>query len=225
MTQTADVIAFDLDLTLASPKTMGSRLFEPMRSSLNEWGVSPARQDEMIETELWNGAPEEAIGALTDLTAEQQVSLLSQYDQLPIPDGYQAYGDTMPFLSVIHKLPKDSRPTLVLVTRGLVGFQRSKFLRLGIKPFFDKILVVGEDSECHFGDKESAFSEMQTMTDHWIVVGDNANDELQAGRNLDMVTVQTLRQGVLKDSKAGHHINVLDALWPIIGYEKPSIAA
>lgn len=49
-----------------------------------------------------------------------------------------------------------------------------------------------------------------------LEMGDNADSEIEAGNRLGITTVQVLRPGVPRSSKAAHHIQGLVELGPIL---------
>ncbi len=79
-----------------------------------------------------------------------------------------------------------------LVSIGRPGRQQNKIDRLGIAPFFDRIVNEGPPSHTYW------FSEILSdngySPDEVVVVGDRAQDEIRAGNRLDLTTVW-LRRG------------------------------
>jgi putative hydrolase of the HAD superfamily len=102
-----------------------------------------------------------------------------------------------------------------LVTTGFRRFQESKIAALGVARLFDAVHVDALDSP-HREGKRAIFSriavEWGLTPDQVLVVGDSAESELRAGRELGMVTVQVLRDGVEACTWADYRIESLHDL-------------
>ncbi|MBI4133111.1 HAD hydrolase-like protein, partial [Candidatus Uhrbacteria bacterium] len=84
----------------------------------------------------------------------------------------------------------------ILVTAGDLELQQNKVARAGIALYFSEIRF---DT---IGDKETIFKDIIRARGldprRIMVIGDNPNAELGAGKRLGMVTVQTLRPTVVR---------------------------
>ncbi|MBI4068366.1 HAD hydrolase-like protein [Candidatus Kaiserbacteria bacterium] len=102
----------------------------------------------------------------------------------------------------------------ILVTAGDTEVQQQKIARVGIAHHFAEVHI---DT---IGDKESIFKSIMSrrmLQPHRImVVGDNPNAELGAGKHLGMVTVQTLRPTVVRWAEADFHVTSFAELDSII---------
>ena len=136
------------------------------------------------------------------------------YQQITIPENMvlKTYGDEF----YIKKLPV----TKYLVTTGYRKFQQSKIDKTGMAPLFDEIIIDEmENPETRKG-KKKIFEEI-LESNNWdkaevLVVGDNPKSELGIAKSMGITTVQTLRPGVEKWSKASYHISSLSKLAGII---------
>jgi len=218
MNERTQAIFFDLDNCLFDTSAMKSmKLFDPIFQQIGTWGADTTLKV-MVERALWNGAPQDTIGDMDYLTAGQRTDLLTWYDQLPVPEEAALYTDSLPFLEAISAKP--NRPTLILVTKGLNGFQRSKITHLGIERFFDHIQITGDAKWSAYETKYLAFGAFKQRLGFanasCIAVGDSAHDELLSGARLGMTTVQTVRPGVTPDPQTVRRITSLDQLWQYI---------
>ena len=92
----------------------------------------------------------------------------------------------------------------ILVTAGDMEIQQQKIARAGIAGHFSEVII---DT---VGNKEPIFRDIMTRrvlpSRSIMVVGDNPDTELGAGKRLGMVTVQTLRPTVERSLDAEFHI-------------------
>ena len=128
---------------------------------------------------------------------------LDTHHSASIPDSACSYGDEH-YLGKI-KIEK------ILVTTGYEKFQRAKAAKIGVERFFSEIIVDAIDDPATRKGKQRIFEEAMYGRRLWpweiMVIGDNPESELKAGRALGMVTVQTLRPTIERWSEADHHIS------------------
>ncbi|MBL0729631.1 HAD family hydrolase [Piscinibacter sp. HJYY11] len=212
---------FDLDNCICPADAAGVELFAPafdaIRESNRGW-LDAATLDRALH-ECWFTA--------FDLVAERygfSVEMLNAgraaFSALQITKPIAPYPDVR-LLSI---LPLRR----FLVTSGFTRLQKSKIRALGIESLFDAIFIDAIDSASHPG-KQAIFESIRD-SGQWapcemLVIGDNPLSELDAGRNLGMVTVQTLRPNVEKSTLADHHVVDFRELWPILGWTLPIEAA
>jgi beta-phosphoglucomutase-like phosphatase (HAD superfamily) len=94
---------------------------------------------------------------------------------------------------------------LFLVTSGFRRLQESKVRSLGIEHLFAEIHIDAIDEPDRKGKRrifESILDRNGLRADEVLVVGDNADSEIEAGNRLGITTVQVLRPGVPRSSKA-----------------------
>jgi HAD superfamily hydrolase (TIGR01509 family) len=105
-----------------------------------------------------------------------------------------------------------------LVTTSLSSLQNSKIKALNIADDFTKIVINDTFREQRtkldiFRDLLSTFK-LQPETTY--VIGDNADSEIKAGNALNMVTVQILRDNVVKGTNAQYYIRTFHELEGIL---------
>ena len=102
-----------------------------------------------------------------------------------------------------------------LLTKGFRRFQESKIRQLGLAQLFEAIYVDALDPP---GPRSKLVMLKQLLLEHSlaatevIVVGDRAEDELAAARDLGMTAVQILRPGVVPDPDVQWRITDLTEL-------------
>jgi putative hydrolase of the HAD superfamily len=119
-------------------------------------------------------------------------------------------------VTILEKLPQ----TKILVTTGHEIFQSSKIKNLKIEKYFKEIIINKTDTVLEKITKKHIFEEILNKYD-WkpneiMVVGDNPDDELKAGKELGMVTVQSLRPTVVKVDGFDYYLNSFTELPTII---------
>ncbi len=93
-----------------------------------------------------------------------------------------------------------------LVTKGDFDFQNKKIDNLGIKSFFNRILVCQNDEN-----KKTCFQEIisNCMGEKVFVIGDRINSEIKWGNQLGLITVH-FKRGKYKDLKPIDNYEVAD---------------
>jgi FMN phosphatase YigB (HAD superfamily) len=195
-------IILDLDDTIFKTRSMDSRVFEPFFADLRRrLNIHYTPQEvELIIDDLWHHTwnivmdryhiPFEILSS----SFEVLESLNPVLDIAPYPD-YEC----------IKRLPCPK----FLVTTSLTSLQTTKIKALNIRDDFTKIVI--NDPFRHRKTKQDIFavlaSEFALVPGRTYVVGDNPESEIKAGNGLNMVTVQILREGVVKGNAARHHIH------------------
>ncbi|MEK7627824.1 MAG: HAD family hydrolase [Patescibacteria group bacterium] len=203
-------IIFDLDRCIFDTSSMGPEVLEPIRKVIRESNLSDTcktqAQDLLLTT------------SLTDLACACEIpeSVVSQmraaYRSMTVPAQARSYGDEQ----VIAQLPGEK----ILVTTGFERFQREKIAHTGVTRLFSMIVIDAVDDVSIRKGKEKIFSnlahERALPMEAICVVGDSPDSELGAGKRLGMVTVQTLRPGVVPWDGADYRIQNLRELTTII---------
>jgi FMN phosphatase YigB (HAD superfamily) len=133
------------------------------------------------------------------------------FREIAVTKSMNGYGD-------LHVL-KELTPTKYLVTSGFRRLQESKVEMLGIRDLFAAVLIdaINEPERTH---KEGIFKQILEANGllpiEALVVGDNPESEIAAGKRLGIRTVQILRPGVARDERADHHARMLDELKALV---------
>ena len=123
------------------------------------------------------------------------------------------YGD----LAILAEL----RAWRFLVTSGFRRLQESKIKALKLDPLFTAVYVDAIDEPDRLGKQalfERILREYELTPTEVLIVGDNADSEIEAGNRLGIKTVQTLRPGVVRASTATFHIHSLAELKQLLSH-------
>lgn len=113
---------------------------------------------------------------------------------------------------------KNIQTKKLLVTTGVTALQKAKIKALKIENDFDKIII--NDTLRETKTKQDIFYDLKLEfnLNHktTYVIGDNSESEIKAGNALDFITIQILRENVIKGNNARYYINSFDELSLII---------
>jgi putative hydrolase of the HAD superfamily len=183
-------VIFDLDNCILDSFSTVMDVLKPIYDYVDRSGL-PQRQalkDDLLSKGLDTVAEKHDLG-------ERYVRDLHQlYVGLEAPKELVAYDD----VAVI----KSIRAKRFLVTTGFSRLQSSKVDHLGIRSWFDEVAIDTLDAPDKAQGKKAIFRDIaeryRLASPEVMVVGDSARSELKAGKELGMVTVQTLRPRVRK---------------------------
>lgn len=208
---------FDLDNCLCPATAAGPGLFAPAFDAIRRAnrGVVDEETLELALRECWYTAFD-LVAQLYGFSDEMVAAGRNAFAGIEITGPIEGYAD----LPLVQHLPLRR----FLVTSGFLRLQKSKIERLDLDRCFDEVFIDAIDQPGHPG-KQRIFERIlegaQCSPSDVLVIGDNPLSELTAGKNLGMVTVQTLRPGVRKSPIADHHIESFGELWPLFGLASP----
>jgi putative hydrolase of the HAD superfamily len=212
------VFIFDLDDTIFHTRSMNPKIFDPFFDHLASGLQNYFDQSTIskIANDLWKKAWNEVIDEY-NIPAEAIRSSVQLLDTLEFELDITPYSDYV----FIKNLPYPK----FLVTTSLTSLQQSKIRALNIENDFDKIVI--NDPFREKKTKLDVFRELELefglSPGNTFVIGDNDNNEIHAGNVLNMITVQILREGVVKGPNARHHITSFFELEEIIKkYPQPT---
>ncbi|HEY1046136.1 MAG TPA: HAD family hydrolase [Bacteroidia bacterium] len=195
-------IILDLDDTIFRTKSMDSKIFQPFFEFFTHQLKSIFEEQviENINEDLWR-FPWDHVIAKYSIPYEIVVSSIDVMNQLSFDLNIVPYSD----YDFIETLPYPK----YLVTTGLSALQKAKIEALKIGHGFDKIVI--NDTFLEAKSKLDIFTELRMEfglnPEHTYIIGDNPNSEIKAGNELNMVTIQILREGVTKGHNAQHYIH------------------
>jgi FMN phosphatase YigB (HAD superfamily) len=194
-------LILDLDNTIFRTRSMDPRLFDPffdhLRASLNQ-RFSRTELNTIIH-DLWEKTWDVVI---EERGIPKNIFLRS----LEVFAGLNPDLKIRPFED--YEFIKTLKGPKFLVTAGPHSFQMRKIDTLGIRHDFTKIVINDPFRESR-GKKdifEELAKEFELVPEKTLVIGDNSFSEIAAGNALGMVTIQILREGVVKGNNAMHHI-------------------
>lgn len=205
-------IIFDLDNCLSAADEVGRDLYQPAFDAIraaNDGSVSAASLDRAF-VDIWIH-PFDWVAQRHGFTPAMFEAGWNAFVRLEVTRPMRGYAD-LPGLAA---LPAER----FLVTTGFRRFQESKIRALGISALFTAIHIDAIDEPDRQG-KRGLFLELidayQFRREDVLVVGDNPESEIEAGNSLGLRTVQILRPGVSRGSNAGHYIDGLAELLPLL---------
>jgi putative hydrolase of the HAD superfamily len=201
-------VIFDLDNCLAAADGIGHELLEPMFAAIrraNRGSLSDAALEGAF-ADCWR-LPLDAVARKHGFSDEMLAAGWAVASQIEVQTPMTGYPD----LAMLEDLPAKR----FLVTSGFRGMQESKIDALGVRPLFDAVYVDAIDEPNRKG-KPAIFREILERyhldAANVLVVGDNPDSEIEAGRRLGMPTAQILRPGVGRGENAMHYIHELGEL-------------
>ena len=198
----AKLIIFDLDRCIFDTNSMGAHVINPVLAVLHASNL-PEEAQRHIETDLWQMSFRDIVQKY-NIPRDLARAMQDAYKTLAVPDSAGTYGDENHILRLPPYMAR------VLVTSGYRHFQENKITKLGIAHLFDRIVIDAIDDPEIIEGKRTIFARLMdeygVRAREVLIVGDSDTSELKAGRDLGMVTVQTLRPGINRSDNADFHI-------------------
>ena len=197
-----DAIVFDLDSCISAADEPGQELFEPVFAAIKtaNQGSHSESSLALAFADMWR-LPFDFVADKHTFTQPMKDAGWRALLAVEVTTPMRGYGD----LAVLREL----EVRRFLVTSGFRRLQESKIRALNIASLFTEIVVDAIDEPGARG-KLAIIQELMRRHElaaaRMLIVGDNADSELAAGRKLGIRTVQTLRPGVPRDPQATHHI-------------------
>jgi FMN phosphatase YigB (HAD superfamily) len=201
-------VIFDLDNCLSAADEVGAQLFEPAFDAIRRANRGTLT-DQVLGTafaDCWRH-PLDFVSAKHGFSPEMLAAGWEVFTRTAVEMPMHGYPD----LTVLAELPVPR----FLVTSGFRRLQQSKVKALGIAHLFAAIYIDAIDEPHRMGKRrifERILSQHAFAPGEVLVVGDNADSEIEAGNRLGIRTVQVLRPGVTRASTATHHIRDLSEL-------------
>jgi len=193
---------FDLDNCLASAKEVGTELYEPAFAAIRSANHGTVPEDKLQQAfaDVWQH-PFDWVATRYGFSEEMLTAGWRKLKTVEVTRPLHGYRD----LSILAELEAQR----FLVTSGFRRLQKSKIKALNLSSLFTAIYVDAIDDPDRLG-KAMLFrrimEEFALATPEILIVGDNADSEIEAGNRLGIKTVQILRPGVSQASNATFHI-------------------
>lgn len=201
-------IIFDLDNCLSASKEVDPRLFEPALDAIraaNRGTLAPEALEAALGDTWFHSL--DFVAAKHGFSEGMLAAGWNAFLEVEVRAPMRGYGD----LEILRELGE----LRFLVTSGFRRLQESKIRALGIAPLFDSIVIDAIDEADRRG-KQRIFADLLASfalrPEEVLVVGDNPDSEIEAGRQLGIRTVQILRPGVERSSRASDHVKDLAEL-------------
>lgn len=210
-------IIFDLDNCLSAAGAAGEDLFEPAFRAIRDAndGSVPEEVVEQACADAWFHAFD-FVARRHGFTDAMFEAGMREFARIEVTSPMQGYDD----LDLLPSIPA----TLFLVTSGFRRLQQSKVEALQIASYFRDVHIDAIDEPDRSG-KRGLFARIiethRLSPSQVLVVGDNPDSEIEAGRSLGLRTVQILRPGVKRGTNADHYIEGLAELPAILARLRP----
>ncbi len=201
---------FDLDNCIFDTFSLGVTRLKPLWhavDSLGEAGDIPMNSMPEVRDDLSRLAVLDVV-AKHALPKHVATILLDSMQNIRITSPIESYGD--------HEIIKSLKGKKFLVTGGAghEEYQHSKITALGIEDYFEEIVMP------EAGNKKPVFERLAVAhafeNSECVVLGDNPYSELAAGKQLGMITIQTLRPKIERGEGFDHYIKTFHELPAII---------
>ncbi len=204
---------FDLDHTLFDPHTLPDTLFGELtvRVRAATAGLVPAAALEAALEDAWR-LPFDRVVARHRLPEAGAIAWQDAMSAVEVTEPLAPYPDVPSGLEQLAL-------RRFLLTTGFRRLQESKLRQLGIASLFVAVYVDALDLPGPLGKRallERLLVEQGLTPPEVLVIGDRADDELSAARDLGMVAVQVLRPGVVASPDVVWRIPDLNALPAIL---------
>jgi FMN phosphatase YigB (HAD superfamily) len=201
-------LIFDLDSCLAAADEVGDTLFAAAFQAIRSASDVHISEDRLRAAfaDCWR-FPFDFVADKYGFSPAMRSAGFAAFSQVEVRQPIYGYGD----LAVLAEI----RAKLFLVTSGFRRLQESKVKALGIRHLFTEVHIDAIDESRPKGKLqvfEAIIKTHQLAPREVLVVGDNPESEIVAGKKLGMTTIQTLRPGVPASPAATHHIRNLAEL-------------
>lgn len=202
-----EAIILDLDDTIFQTKSMKAEVFAVFFEHLSI-NLKSTFNEETINTiinDLWCNSWDSVINKY-NINRESILDSINVLNNLDLKLNISTYPD-------YHFIKKLSVPKY-LVTTGLTSLQKAKIKALNIESDFVEIVIndTFKDTKTKLDIFKGLIVEYNLVPVKTFVIGDNANSEIKAGNDLNMMTIQILREGVVKGSNAKNYIKTFEEL-------------
>jgi putative hydrolase of the HAD superfamily len=201
------LIIFDLDNTLFDTYgQLGIKVLDKMIKRMRKAGLTVKQEKVLREKYIFTGF--RVLASELKLSGKVKDIGMSVYEEMDL-SGIKPFDD----IDVIGSLEQKK----ALVTSGTEEVQMNKIRILGIGHLFDDVVV---DEANNVDGRKRIFSELakhyRLKPGQILVIGDNPEIELAAGKSLGMITAQIRRREHVLDGKADYHVKGLHALKEIL---------
>lgn len=204
-------LILDLDDTIFQTKSMDKEVFAPFFNHFIS-NLKPNYDELIINSiinDLWQ-RPWDVVLNKYDIPKATLLNSINVLENLKLNLNISTYPD--------YAFIKNIQCTKFLVTTSLTSLQQSKIKALNIEHDFTKIIINDtlKNSKTKLDIFKDLILEYNLIPEKTYVIGDNSDSEIKAGNLLNMITVQILRENVIKGDNANHYIKSFNELATIL---------
>lgn len=208
---TKSTLILDLDYTIFQTNTIDRKALNPFFENLitNLSTLYSAQIIESIVIDLWKDSWDVVIDRykIPKETFSKAVLILEN-------SSFELEISTYPDYKFIKELSIDK----YLVTTGLTSLQKAKVKALNIENDFKSIIINDRliESKTKLDIFRELINEYNLIPEKTYVVGDNPYAEIQAGNELNLQTIQIVRDNIEKGNNAKYYIKSFEELKNIV---------
>lgn len=206
------MLILDLDNTIFETKSIQPELFKPILEVIESYyhSINDLSLGKQLFQEFWS-IPMDKVFEKYNIPHKTREEAFLKFNNIDFHLDIRTYDD--------YKILKNINKEKILVTTGYKRLQLAKIEALKINQDFKKIFIDNPNSQ-NRKFKYGIFKEIleqEKLNPHEVwVIGDSADNEMQAGKELGMNTIQRLRRGDKKSKFSDYGISTFFELDKII---------
>lgn len=206
-------LIFDLDNCLMPANEMGEQFYKPVFDAINQANRGLLSEHTLVKAfhDCWKHSFD-WVADNYNFSSEMRDAAWEVFVNLEVAKPIKGYED----IGVLKEFAAQN----FLVTSGFSRLQQSKITALGFEDQFDGIYIDAVDHDIKYGKKyyfEKILLKNNLDAADVLVIGDNAESEIDAGNRLGIKTIQTLRPSVIFSPAASFHIKSLREIKRFVG--------
>lgn len=206
------LLIFDLDDTIFETKSIPIESVAPILKEFKQVLKSSYddKTTDLIIADIWK-SPFDFVAEKYGFTNEQKHNFTNSVDRIEYDLDIKPFED----FEIVRKINIEK----VLVTTGFKKLQHAKIAALKIGDLFKEIAIddiTNPKREGKIGIFRRLLQKTKYSTSQIMVIGDNPQSELEAGKNLGMTTVQLIKLGQQASEIADFHIESYTELKDIL---------
>jgi len=206
------MLILDLDKTIFKPKSMDSKIFQPLIDIIESYYHSINKSDlvSQIIEELWSVPLDEVFKKFhtPEIIQQQTYKMLNNLNYTLNIMTYEDYDN-------LKSIPQEK----ILVTTGYRKLQLAKIKALNIGADFKEIFIdspLSNNRKYKLGIFKDILKKENLKPKEVWIIGDSIENEIKAGNTLGMNTIQRLKTGDTKSKFSDYGITSFQELKDII---------
>ncbi len=206
------MLILDLDNTIFETKSIKPELFMPVLDVIEEYyhSINEYTLGKQLFQEFWS-IPMDKVFAKYKTPKKIRDQAFQKFNEIKFHLEINTYDD----YDILKSIQKEK----ILVTTGYEKLQFAKIKALNIKQDFKEILIDNPDSinrKFKYGIFKKILEKENLKPEEVWVIGDSVDNEIKAGKELGMNTIQRLNNGDQKSSLSDFAISTFHELKNII---------